>query len=104
MWNVIALWVFFSIILVALAVIVGAVTYAIVGTAVHALGSLMRSSTDTLRPRQLGVSESDARAPLGSEVPGELPASSAEAMWERMQGTQRPATASRNRRRAKFWS
>jgi hypothetical protein len=101
--------VFFSVVLLALVVIVGAVIYAIMGAAVHALRSLVRgasgsSSPDTPLPRQPGVSESDARAPVASEVPSELPSSSADAMWELIQGTRRSATAPRKSLRAKFRS
>src|SRR4051795_8213459 len=102
--------VFLSIVLLALAVIVGAVIFAIVAPVVHGLASLMRrahdtSSSDTPSPQQLGMSKPPAGGPIGSGVPPtEVPACSAETMWESVQGTRRSATASRKSRRRAYSS
>jgi hypothetical protein len=73
----------FSIILLACAVIVGTVIYAIVGGMVVGLASLLRRS-DPERPSR------------------ELPAFSAETLWKDMQGTGRSSTASKSLHRRSF--
>jgi hypothetical protein len=102
--------VFFSIILLAIAVIVAAVLYVIVGGVIHGLGSLfarppVSSSTDTSRAQPLGLGESRARPVTGSDLPpSELPTYSAEATWERVQGRPPSATSPTKSRRRPFWS
>jgi hypothetical protein len=99
----IAATVFLSIFMMAVAVIFGAVLYAIVALAAHGLASVIR-----LLPRRsstpappLGMGRPSDRAPILSADPlREAPAFSAQTTWERIQGTQ-PARAARRLRRSR---